>query len=251
LQYNWNPAAVEKAMSQKDALVIRFGQNLEGFTDPYMMTGAIGIVHLQGDEPSFTDPPMFYAPLGQTTQVSLLNYYVRNTKREITNQYFVAVPAIISDNTAGNPTTTNISQVILAYNQYGYYLQSQFQVYTVWMWIGEVGGAAALMYLLQHAIVWAAVGCARRTCFRKQRAARKAAEAAAEAEAAESVEMSSEPAYPVASVQDTSAPSDSPSRGARKNRGASENSDGSTRRPRKPKNNDRVVIDMDSMEESQ
>ena len=247
LQYNNDLTQQEVASSESNALVIRFGQDLSSSSDPFMMTGAVGIVHVPGEDPSFTDPPMFYAPLGQTTQVSILNYYVRNTKRDLTDNYFVAVPALISDNNVGQ---TNISQIIIAYNQFGYYVQSQFQVYTGWMWVGEVGGAAALLYLLQHAILWMAIGCARRTCFRKQRAARKAAESQEQSDAVEMDTQTSEPAYPVAAIPAAASPSDSPKRRAKKTRSPTDDDDGLSRKPRKPKNNDRVIIDMDSMDES-
>jgi hypothetical protein len=186
LQYNFDSSNYNTATSSRSAMVIRFNQDLTGVTDPFLMTGAVGILHDQAADPEFQDPPMFYAPLGQTTQVSILNYYVRNTKREPTNQYFVAIPAIVSNHVSGS--SQNTSQVILAYNQWGYYLQSQYHVYTAWDWIGEVGGAAALLFFLQHGILWVSIGCARRTCFRKQRKVRKDAELAAEIQKAENEE---------------------------------------------------------------
>jgi len=283
LQHNWDMTNFDVATSTQSAMVIRFSMNLSAMTDPYMMTGAIGILHSQGVEPVFEDAPMFYSPLGQTTQVSILNYYVRNTKREPVNQYFVAVPAIISNHITGS--TSNVSQVILAYNQFGYYIESEYNVYRSWNWIGEVGGAAALLFFLQHGILWAAIGCARRTCFRVQRKARKAEEAQEEEKTTTNPDGNGEdehvdPATNTAADSTSAAPhtgehqrTHSKPRRARRNRHPQQQSDigpmgevemaevpsqtsttsPSSRKPRSPKteSGDRVVIDMaDTLGES-
>ena len=248
LQYNWDLTTYDSAASTQSAMVIRFGMDLTGTTDPFMMTGAIGVLHPQTQEPVFEDAPMFYAPLGQTTQVSVLNYYVRNTKREPTNNYFVAVPSTVSNHQVTG-AQTNISQVILAYNQFGYYVESEYHVYRVWDWIGEVGGAAALLYFLQHGILWMTIGCARRTCYRQQRKARKAEESEHDAKRAPQLEVEE---Y---SSNAAAAPTTATSQHARRKRprkaGASdpnkevEMDDTATpSRAPKPATGDRVIIDM-------
>lgn len=250
LQYNWDLTTFDSASSVQSAMVIRFGMDLTGSTDPFMMTGAVGILHVQGKEPEFQDPPMFYAPLGQTTQVSILNYYVRNTKREPVNNYYVAVPAAVSNHQlSGAPS--NISQVILAYNQFGYYIESEYNVYRAWDWIGEVGGAAALLYFLQHGILWMTIGCARRTCYRQQRKNRKAEEAE-ELSKKNPVDTGLEEAADTDTTPAASTTAAQPRRRKprrNRNNGGNNNEiemDDHTSRPvaRSPDSGDRVVIDM-------
>lgn len=177
LQFNNDPTMFEEARGPHYGMVIRFTQDIESFTDTfemdglYMMPGAIGILHPRGTTPTLDDSAIFYAPLGETTQVSVWNYITLNFAGNYVSQSYTAVPAAVS-----NHKFPNTSQIVLAYNQYGRYYQKPYHVYTTWSWIGEVGGAAALLYFLQHGILWASIGCARRTCFRKQRAARKDAE---------------------------------------------------------------------------
>jgi len=261
LQYNSDMANFNSASSPQSGLVIRFGQNVTN-ANPFTMTGAVGILHDQNQEPVFQDPPMFYAPLGQTTQVSVLNYYVRNTKRELTDHFYVAVPALTSTHVSG--ANADIAQVIIAYNQFGYYIQSQYHVYTTWMWIGEVGGAAALIYFLQHGLLWVMIGCARRTCFRKERRIRKDAELASEIQKEE--QDSNEAAVQAALAEDAAA-NNTTTKPRRKRRQQPVNgteaemeeyaTSSAPTKPKSPKNNrskrqespDRVVIDMDSLAE--
>lgn len=261
LQYNWDLTSFNSASSPQSGLVIRFGQNVTG-VNPFTMTGAVGILHDQNQEPVFEDPPMFYAPLGQTTQVSVLNYYVRNTKRVLTDHFYVAVPALTSIHVSGSNTDT--AQVIIAYNQFGYYIQSQYHVYTTWMWIGEVGGAAALIYFLQHGLLWVTIGCARRTCFRKERRIRKDAEMASDIQKQE--QDANEAAVQAAIAEDAAAnTTTNPKRKRRKQNAngtaeaemdeyATAASSSASTKPRSPKNRnknassgDRVIIDMDSL----
>lgn len=269
LQYNVDTSNFDSATSVQSALVIRFSQNLTGI-DPYTMTGAVGILHGQGEVPVFEDSPMFYAPLGQTTQVSVLNYYSRNTKRELTGQFYVAVPALVSSHV--NSATPDVGQVIIAYNQFGYFIRSQYHVYTTWMWIGEVGGAAALIYFLQHGLVWMSVGCARRTCLKKERKIRKDAELAEELQKQENDTASADAAAQAAIYADATnqTTQQQASKRRRPKRTASPTNEeemdevviaapsSPTRKPKakktrtqSPQNPDeRLVIDMDSLAES-
>lgn len=263
LQFN-NQVEAIKAFGPTYGIVIRFSQDTSSISNtfnqvqPYPLTGAIGILHVPQTTPSLDDAALFYAPLGQTVEVSVWNYHRRNFAGYDVSTFFQAIPSLVS-NHAYNDT----AQVILAYNQFGYYIQQPFHVYRAWDWIGEVGGAAALLYLLQHGIVWAAIGCARRTCYREAHRARKREEAedarlrvlAREQAAADAIAASEA----LAAAEAASA-SPKQQRKPRKPRNQQKQSDTdiemgetqpqfATRVTRKVQPDGRVVIDMDSLAE--
>lgn len=264
-QLNNQPGVFEEARGPHYALIIRASQDPDASaastswnqSSPYPLTGILGVVHVHGQEPELDNGAIFYAPLGESVQVSVSKYIQLNYGGRELRSYFQAIPSPVSN--FGFPNT---SQMILSYNQYGIYYVKPYHVYRAWDWIGEVGGAAALLYFLQHAILWASIGCARRTCYREAHRERKRAEleerearaqlaAARSAEAAAAAEVAAAPPAP----SNTAASSASPTRKKRKPRAQQSDTDIEmgkapiTRTQPAPRTDGRVAIDMDSLAE--
>lgn len=265
IQFNNQPDILEEARGPQYGLVIRFSQavdtviNTWNQNSPYPLTGAIGILHVRQTTPVLSDAAVFYAPLGQTVEVSVWNYYRRNFAGFDESQFFQAIPSLVS-----NHGYANTSQIVLAYNQYGFYIQQPYHVYRAWDWIGEVGGAAALLFFLQHGIVWATIGCARRTCYREAHRARKRDEledARIRAAARTQLVANDAAAAEAAVAAENGTAAASPQRKPRRPRNQPKQNDTdiemaeadkpqfATRVTRNVRPDGRVVIDMDSLAE--
>lgn len=251
IQFNNDADMFEEARGTHYGLIIRFSQDISAVTNtwsqvgPYPLTGAIGILHVRQTTPVINDTFTFYAPLGQTAEVSVWNYYRRTFKGPDVEQFYKAVPSLVS-----NHAYDNTSQIVLAYNQYGAYVLQPFYVYRAWNWIGEVGGAAALLFFLQHGLLWASIGCARRTCYRDAHRERKRREVedARLREAARNDAVAEVAAQQA--VAEAPAPAPTPVTGARKNRRAQADNNSVEMKPqRQPRADGRVAIDMDSLAE--